>query len=74
MEKQKFENGMEFEHNGWCKILKRWTKNGHDRVYVNRENGKSEGYIDLISKENCITNKCPGWEEYGEAILALDFG
>ena len=69
----KFVDHMTFAFGGWEKKLNRWTKYGKDRVYICRENDKSEGYVDLINKTFEMSNRLPGYEEYCKAILAMQF-
>ena len=70
-----FKNGMVFEYAGWSKVLNRWTKNGKDRIYINNENRKTCGYIDLVSGEVVWSAYCysvmPGAAEYTDAIKSL---
>lgn len=69
----KFVDHMTFAFGGWEKKLNRWTKYGKDRVYICRENDKSEGYVDLVNKTFEMSNRLPGYEEYCKAILAMQF-
>lgn len=69
-----YKNG-EFQAAGWCKVLRRWTKADHDRIYINNANGTSCGYIDLqdgTAHANGTYENMAGWNEYCEAILALE--
>ena len=72
----KFQNG-EFSAAGWTKILARWTKGGNDRVYINNDNRKSCGYIDLKTREvhwaAYAYGQMPGAQEYVDAILSMEF-
>lgn len=72
----KYKNG-EFKYAGWDKFLRRWTKYGHDRVYINNDNGKNCGYVDLVKKEVCWSHPAyevlPGADEYVAAILEMEF-
>lgn len=47
---QEFHNGMSLTAYGITRTLSRWTKNGHDRVYIN-DRRKSDGYVDLVTKQ-----------------------
>ena len=73
----KFVNGMEFENGEWCKILNRWTKGGNDRIYINNENRKSCGYVDLKTGDvhwaSGVYASMPGAAEFVAAILDLEF-
>lgn len=46
---QEFRNGMSLTAYGITRTISRWTKNGHDRVYIN-DRRKSDGYVDLVTK------------------------
>jgi len=44
----KFENRMTITACGYTRELSRWTKGGHDRVYINYNSGrKTEGWVDI---------------------------
>lgn len=52
-----FVDGMEITVDGYTRTLNRWTKNGHDRIYINGGGRKGDGYVDLkrweYSYETC---------------------
>ncbi len=68
----KFESGMEITMLGITCVLNRWTKHGHDRVYINR-NGRSDGYIDLRTGEVYLSNKYLYLSRIADAILSMEF-
>lgn len=72
----KYQNG-KYAAAGWEKILNRWTKGDHDRVYINNDNRKSCGYIDLKTGEvhwaAYAYSVMDGAQDYVDAILALEF-
>lgn len=74
----KYQNG-EFSAAGWTKILNRWTKGNHDRIYINNDNSRHTtcGYIDLKTREvnwaAYAYSVIPGAQEYVNAILDLEF-
>lgn len=65
----------EFSAAGWTKYLNRWTKGNHDRVYINNDNGKSCGYIDVKAHKVVWAAPSyaymPGADEYVNAIMQL---
>lgn len=50
-----FKNNMRIVVNGVFYVLKRWTKTGHDRVYVNDGTRKGCGYVDIANREDHTT-------------------
>lgn len=70
---KKFENGMEITVDGYTRTLSRWTKGGHDRVYINGGSRKGDGYVDLVRKEANLYNSCKYNVKMAEIILAMEF-
>ena len=70
---KKFVDGMEITFDGYTAILRRWTKGGHDRIYLNATAGrKNYGYVDLNTKADRTINVC--WSrKMASAILAMVF-
>lgn len=71
-EGREFENGMEITILGVTRTLSRWTKNGHDRVYINYGR-KSDGYIDLAHGKNSLGNSYLYLARMATAIESMAF-
>ena len=69
---KKFENGMQITMLGVTRTLNRWTKNGHDRVYINYDR-KNDGYIDLVSGKAVLGNKYSYLSKIAEAVQTMIF-
>lgn len=67
-----FKNNMKIVVDGVFYVLKRWTKAGHDRVYVNDGTRKGCGYIDIANREDCTTF-WNGNKELVDAVLNMKF-
>lgn len=68
----KFVDGMDITVNGYTRVLNRWTKNGHDRVYINGGSRKGDGYVDL--KTGYVhTGSLSYQTKIAEIILAMEF-
>lgn len=68
----KFVDGMDITVNGYTRELRRWTKNGHDRVYVNGGSRKGDGYVDL--KTGYVHMGSLSYQtKIAEIILAMEF-
>jgi hypothetical protein len=69
----KFVNGMNITVNGITCQLRRWTKAGYDRIYVNDGSRKGGGYIDIINRENHLTSNFDTQKKMAEIILSMEF-
>lgn len=73
---KQFENGMEITFDGVTFVLRRWTKGGHDRIYLNGSYGwnsrKSAGFVDI--KNRVDYTACGRWcDNAAKAILSMAF-
>lgn len=68
-----FENGMEITIDGFTRTLSRWTKDGHDRVYINGGSKKGDGYVDLRSRKSFLRGNLAYQTKIAEKILAMAF-
>ncbi len=71
--KIKFVNNMDIEADGYTRELTRWTKGGHDRIYINGGSRRGDGYIDLIKGVACLRGNLTYQKKMAEMILAMDF-
>ena len=68
----KFTDGMEITVDGYTRTLKRWTKSGFDRIYINGGCRKGDGYVDLRSRK--MVNDGIAYQVHmAEKILAMAF-
>lgn len=69
---KKFEDGETVSFEGYTCTLTRWSKGGHDRVYLNGVTRKGCGYVDLKKKTDCTINVC--WSrKMAQAVLSMAF-
>lgn len=73
---KKFENGMEVTFDGVTFVLRRWTKGGHDRVYLNGSYGwtsrKPAGFVDVKNRKDCTAyERC--CDHAAKAVLSMVF-
>ena len=66
-----FTNGMKISVDGNIRTLTRWTKAGHDRIYINGENRKSEGYVDLNTRKAVMNGNYEIQFRFAEKVLAM---
>lgn len=71
-EGREFVNGMEITILNVTRTLSRWTKNGHDRIYINYGR-KSDGYIDLAYGKNRLSNDNSYLTRMATAIESMQF-
>lgn len=69
----KFTDGMEVTVDGITRILKRWTKNGYDRVYINGGCRKGDGFVDLKNRKAVLSGALAWQTKIAEKILAMAF-
>ena len=67
----KFSDGMEITVDGSTRTLKRWTKGGYDRVYINGGSRKGDGFIDLKNKRMFLNGNLTYQVKMAEKILAM---
>lgn len=72
----KFKNGMRIQVGSAYYDLRRWTKYGNDRVYINDSTRKGAGYVDLNTMEFLGGNAwlaTPNLDKAAKIILAMEF-
>lgn len=69
----KFTDGMEITIDGITRTLKRWTKGGYDRVYINGGCRKGDGFVDLKTKKAYLNGGLSFQVKIAEKILAMTF-
>lgn len=67
-----FTNGMEITVDGYTRILNRWTKGSHDRVYINGGGRRGDGWVDVKTGVS-NTNNLSYANKMVEKILAMEF-
>lgn len=68
-----FTNGMDITMDGYTRTLSRWTKGGHDRVYINGGSRKGDGYVDIKTGFVNLFNNLTYTKKMAQAILAMTF-
>lgn len=68
-----FTDGMEITVDGITRTLKRWTKGGYDRVYINGGCRKGDGFVDLKRKRTFLNGDLVYQVDMAEKILAMQF-
>lgn len=69
----KFVDGMEITMDGYTRTLKRWTKNGMDRVYINGGSRRGDGYVDIKNGKSYQSNSLTYTCKMVDAILSMVF-
>lgn len=69
----KFENNMTVEVDGYERELTRWTKGGHDRVYINGGSRKGDGYVNLKTGRMVLNGGLTYQVKIANMILAMEF-
>lgn len=69
----KFTDGMEITVDGVTRTLKRWTKAGYDRVYINGGCRKGDGFVDIKNKKAFLNGGLEFQVDMAEKILAMAF-
>lgn len=70
----KFVNRMVISVGGYDRVLTRWTKGGHDRVYINCQGSKnSDGYVDIKTGYVKLYSDCMHISKMAELILTMEF-
>ena len=71
----KFADGMTIKVAGRAYTLNRWTKYDNDRIYVNREDGNKEGFVDLKWHKDCLAQgrRFDYHKRMAEMILSMQF-
>lgn len=69
----KFADGMEITVDGSTRTLKRWTKGGYDRVYINGGSSKGDGFVDIKNKRMFLNGNLTYQVKMAEKILAMAF-
>lgn len=69
----KFTDGMEITVDGVTRTLKRWTKGGYDRVYINGGCRKGDGFVDIKNKRAFLNGNLVYQADMAEKILAMAF-
>ena len=69
----KFTDGMEITVDGYTRTLKRWTKGGYDRVYINGGCREGDGFVDLKNKRMFLNGGIDFQVKIDEKILAMAF-
>ena len=69
----KFVNHMDVCANGYVRELSRWTKNGHDRVYINGGSRRGDGYVDLKTGRTFLNGNLAYQKIIAEMILSMEF-
>lgn len=68
-----FTDGMEITVDGITRTLKRWTKGGRDRIYINGGCRKGDGFVDLKSGKAFLNGGLLFQVKIAEKILAMTF-
>lgn len=71
-EGMKFKNGLEIWVYNVYFVLRRWTKAGYDRVYINDGTRKGGGFVDLKTKRSLI-RRGMAYERAVDIILSMEF-
>lgn len=69
----KFTDGMTITIDRHTRTLKRWTKGGYDRVYINGGSRKGDGFVDLKSKRMFLNDELTYQVKMAEKILKMTF-
>lgn len=70
---EKFTDGMEITVDGVTRTLKRWTKAGYDRIYINGGCRKGDGFVDIKNKKAYLNGGLEFQVNLAEKILAMTF-
>lgn len=68
---KEFVDGMEITVDGRTRTLKRWTKNGYDRIYINGECRKGDGFVDIKNGVAHLNGGLTYQEHIAEKILEM---
>lgn len=68
-----FTDGMEVTVDGHTRTLKRWTKGGYDRVYINGGCRKGDGFVDLKSGRFYLNGALTYQVAIANKIIAMSF-
>lgn len=69
----KFVDGMTIIAEGVKRTLNRWTKNGHDRVYINGGSRTGDGFIDLKRRSANLHGDLIYQVKIAKMVLAMEF-
>lgn len=68
---KEFVDGMEITVDGCTRTLKRWTKNGFDRIYINGGCRKGDGFVDIKNGVAYLNGGLTYQEHIAEKILEM---
>lgn len=68
-----FVNGMDIEACGYVRTLNRWTKGGHDRIYINGGSRKGDGWVDIKTGFVHLNNNLTYTKRMAEMILDMEY-
>lgn len=69
----RFVNGMTVTADGYNRTLTRWTKGGHDRVYINGGSRLGDGFVDLKNRTANLRGELTYQVKIADMILAMAF-
>lgn len=68
----KFSNGMSVTtSDGYTRVLNRWTKGEHDRIYINGGSHSGDGYVDLVDRSAHLYGGLKYQKEIADMILDM---
>lgn len=68
---EEFTDGMEITVDRCTRTLKCWTKNGHDRIYINGGCRKGDGFVDIKNGTAHLNGGLAYQQHIADKILAM---